>query len=93
MASLDILGVKGGDICDCECDRVECVPFEDDWRVCPNMLTRDLLGDFCMFNGATTALECLSMTSCSNMYSAMAKVNNNNGKKFCPGSFSATDKC
>lgn len=79
MASVDVLGVKGGDICDCDCDRMDCVPREDDWRLCPNRLTRDRFGDLCMFNGATTALECLSMTSWSVMYSAMSKDNMDDG--------------
>lgn len=31
MASVEVLGVSGGDMCDCE--RLECVPLDDDWRV------------------------------------------------------------
>jgi hypothetical protein len=38
------------------------------------MPARDRFGDFCMFNGATTALACLSISSCSNIHSAMVAV-------------------
>jgi hypothetical protein len=70
MTSFDVLGVNGGDICDCECDLVD-RDAREDWRLCPKMPTLDLLGDFEMFNGATNALECLSISSCSNAQSAM----------------------
>jgi hypothetical protein len=70
MASVDVFGVNGGDICDCDCDLMEGAPLED-WRLCPKIAARDLFGDFCMFNGATTALECLSISSRSNAQSAM----------------------
>jgi hypothetical protein len=70
MTSLEVLGVNGGDGWDWECDRTERDPRED-WRLCSNRPARDRLGDFCMFNGATNALECLSISSCSNAQSAM----------------------
>jgi hypothetical protein len=70
MASLEVLGVNGGDGWDWECDRTERDPRED-WRLCWNRPALDLLGDFCMFNGATNALECLSISSESNAQSAM----------------------
>jgi hypothetical protein len=72
MASVDVLGVNGGDICDC--DLSEWVPLEEDWRLCAKMPARDRFGDFCMFNGATTALACLSISSCSNIQSAIVDV-------------------
>lgn len=43
MASLDVFGVRGGDICDC--DRLECVPLDEDWRLWPKARERDLPGD------------------------------------------------
>jgi hypothetical protein len=78
MISLDVLGVNGGDIWDCDCDLTDREPRED-WRLCSKTATRDRFGDFWMFNGATTALECLSMPSCSNCHSAMVMINKTDG--------------
>jgi hypothetical protein len=33
MTSLDVLGVNGGEGCDCDCDLMERDPRED-WRLC-----------------------------------------------------------
>jgi len=70
MTSLEVFGVNGGDIWDCDCDVTERAPLED-WRLWAKMPTRDLFGDFWMFKGATRALECLSIPSCLKVQSAM----------------------
>lgn len=64
--SLDERGVKGGDICDCEC------ALEDERResLCSRLLDR--FGDLCMFKGATKALACLSESSLSSEKSDIA---------------------
>jgi hypothetical protein len=43
------------------------------------MAARDFFGDLCMFNGATTALECLSIDSRSRVQSAMFEATNGDG--------------
>ena len=55
------MGVNGGDICDCDCDRIESA--REDWRLWPKMLVRDFLGDLEMLRGATISLEYLSTSS------------------------------
>jgi hypothetical protein len=63
MVEVEVFGVSGGDICNC--DLVDCVPLDDDWRVCPYTPTRDrdLFGDLFMFKGATNALDRFSSSS------------------------------
>jgi hypothetical protein len=72
IASCDVFGVNGGDIWDCDCDLIDWA--RDDWRLCAKIPARDFFGDLLMFNGATTALECLSIESCSRVQSAMMEV-------------------
>jgi hypothetical protein len=76
IASCDVLGVNGGEIWDWDwdCDRDLMDWARDDWRLCPKIPARGFFGDLLMFNGATTALECLSIESCSRVQSAMMEV-------------------
>lgn len=62
MESPVVVGVKGGDICDCDCDRIERARDEDR-RLWLCTLVRDFFGDLEMLRGATMSLEYLSTSS------------------------------
>ena len=66
----DVVGVRGGDICEWDNEWIEMAPFEEVRREWPNAAGCDSRCDLWMLRGATTALAWTS-SLCSRLYSDM----------------------
>jgi hypothetical protein len=69
----DVVGVKGGDICECDNEWIEMAPLEEARRVWPKAAGCDSRCDLWMLRGATTALAWAS-SFCSRLYSDMFSI-------------------